>query len=61
MTLGGTNVYEGRTEERPTMGDGPRPQVEDVRRAVRLTRSVGLAAAGVAVVTAWALRRLTRP
>lgn len=61
VTLGGTNVYEGRTEERPTMGDGPKPRVADIRRAVKLTRAVGLAAAGAAVVTAWALRRLARP
>ncbi len=59
VTLGGKNVYEGRVEERPTMGDGPGPEVADIRRAVRLTRAVGLAAAGVAVLTAWALRRAT--
>ncbi|GAA3720093.1 cobalamin biosynthesis protein [Nonomuraea antimicrobica] len=58
VTLGGKNVYEGRTEERPTMGDGPSPEVGDIRRAVRLTRAVSLAAAGAAVATAWALRRL---
>ncbi|PRX58766.1 adenosylcobinamide-phosphate synthase [Nonomuraea fuscirosea] len=57
VRLGGTNVYAGRVEERPTMGDGPRPEVKDIRRAVRLTRAVGLAAAGVALVAAWALRR----
>lgn len=59
VTLGGRNVYEGRTEDRPTMGDGPRPEVKDIRRAVRLTRAVSLAAAGVAVLTAWSLRRAT--
>ncbi|TDD24303.1 cobalamin biosynthesis protein [Nonomuraea diastatica] len=56
VTLGGTNVYQGRVEHRPTMGDGPEPDVKDIRRAVRLTRAVTLAAAGTAVVTAWALR-----
>ncbi|MEV0232661.1 cobalamin biosynthesis protein [Nonomuraea sp. NPDC050786] len=56
VTLGGTNVYQGRTEHRPTMGDGPEPGVKDIRRAVRLTRAVSLAAAGVAVLTAWALK-----
>ncbi|MGN9847387.1 cobalamin biosynthesis protein [Nonomuraea sp. H19] len=60
VTLGGTNVYAGRTEHRPTMGDGPKPGVGDIRRAVRLTRAVSLAAAGAAVLTAWALRRATR-
>ncbi|MFC4122736.1 cobalamin biosynthesis protein [Nonomuraea zeae] len=57
VTLGGTNVYGGRIEHRPTMGDGPKPEVRDIRRAVRLTRAVSLAAAGAAVLTAWALRR----
>jgi adenosylcobinamide-phosphate synthase len=57
VTLGGTNVYGGRVEHRPTMGDGPKPEVKDIRRAVRLTRAVSLAAAGTAVLTAWALRR----
>ncbi|NUO97626.1 MAG: cobalamin biosynthesis protein [Nonomuraea sp.] len=56
VTLGGTNVYGGRTEHRPTMGDGPKPDVKDIRRAARLTRAVGLAAAGLAVLTAWGLR-----
>ncbi|SEN62334.1 cobalamin biosynthesis protein [Nonomuraea pusilla] len=49
VTLGGTNVYGGRTEHRPTMGVGPKPDVGDIRRAVRLTRLVGLAAAGAAL------------
>ncbi|PZG01859.1 cobalamin biosynthesis protein [Nonomuraea aridisoli] len=61
VTLGGENVYGGRTESRPTMGDGPRPDVQDIRRAVRLTRAVSLAAAGVAVLTAWGLRRAFSP
>ncbi|NRQ40830.1 cobalamin biosynthesis protein, partial [Nonomuraea sp. NN258] len=43
VTLGGTNVYGARTEHRPTMGDGPKPEVKDIRRAVRLTRAVGVA------------------
>jgi adenosylcobinamide-phosphate synthase len=57
VTLGGTNVYGGRTEHRPTMGNGPKPDVTDIRRAVRLTRTVSLAAAGVAVLTSYVLRR----
>ncbi|MEO3873985.1 cobalamin biosynthesis protein [Nonomuraea sp. B12E4] len=58
VTLGGTNVYGGRTEHRPTMGDGPKPDVKDIRRATRLTRAVSLAAAGAAVLTAWTLNRV---
>lgn len=60
VTLGGVNVYEGRTEERPTMGDGGPPQVRDIRRAVRLTRAVSWAAAGVAVAAAWTLAKRRR-
>ncbi|TDC09989.1 cobalamin biosynthesis protein [Nonomuraea longispora] len=57
VTLGGTNVYEGRAEHRPTMGDGPEPDVKDIRRAVRLTRTVSVAAAATTVLAAWALSR----
>jgi adenosylcobinamide-phosphate synthase len=49
VRLGGTNVYGGHTEHRPELGDGPRPRVADVRRAVRLGRAVGWAAAALAV------------
>lgn len=59
VTLGGTNVYGGRTEHRPTMGDGPAPSVRDIRRAVRLTRTVTLAAAALAVLAS--SRRRRRP
>ncbi|MFB9718595.1 cobalamin biosynthesis protein [Planobispora longispora] len=52
VTLGGTNVYGGRVEHRPEMGDGRKPEVRDIRRSVRLARAVGLAAAGLAVLTA---------
>ncbi|MGP3910949.1 cobalamin biosynthesis protein [Nonomuraea sp. 10N515B] len=59
VTLGGTNVYGGRTEHRPTMGDGPKPGVGDIRRAVRLTGMVSLAAVGVAVAASFLLNRAT--
>jgi adenosylcobinamide-phosphate synthase len=49
VRLGGTNVYGGHAEHRPELGDGPPPRVADVRRAVRLGRAVGWAAAGLAV------------
>ncbi|MFI6296911.1 cobalamin biosynthesis protein [Nonomuraea sp. NPDC050790] len=52
LTLGGTNVYGGRTEHRPTMGDGRAPETGDIRRAVRLTRAVSLTAAALAVLAA---------
>ncbi|MEV2270459.1 cobalamin biosynthesis protein [Nonomuraea africana] len=50
VTLGGVNVYGSRIEHRPEMGDGPPPEVRDIRRAVRLTRTVSLTAAAIAVL-----------
>ncbi|GAA0915022.1 cobalamin biosynthesis protein [Nonomuraea longicatena] len=58
LTLGGTNVYGGRVEHRPTMGDGRAPEVADIRRAVRLTRAVGLTAAALSVLGAGAVSLL---
>lgn len=54
VRLGGRNVYSGRIEHRPVLGDRRPPAVADIHRAVRLSRAVcaaaaGLAAAGVAV------------
>ncbi|GAA2268179.1 cobalamin biosynthesis protein [Nonomuraea roseoviolacea subsp. roseoviolacea] len=59
VTLGGANVYGGRIEHRPTMGDGRKPGVGDVRPAVRLARMVGFAASAlcVAAVAARASRK----
>ena len=45
LRLGGPVVYQGRTEERPWLGDGRTPGVEDVRRAARLSLAVGFASA----------------
>ncbi len=54
VRLGGTNVYFGRAEDRPLLGDGPPPAASDVHRAVRLS-----AAAGTIAVSVAALRALT--
>ncbi|QUX30426.1 cobalamin biosynthesis protein [Nocardiopsis akebiae] len=51
-TLGGANVYGGREERRPAMGDGPRAGVGDIRRAARLARAVHLGALAVAAAVA---------
>jgi adenosylcobinamide-phosphate synthase len=40
LRLGGTNRYGGRLEERPPLGDGAAPGVDDIDRAVRLLRRV---------------------
>ncbi|GAA3344678.1 hypothetical protein GCM10020358_48910 [Amorphoplanes nipponensis] len=54
VRLGGRNVYFGRTETRPLLGDGPRPAAAHLRRAARLSGAAGLGAvvlaAGVALL-----------
>lgn len=57
VRLGGVNSYAGAVENRGTLGDGRTPGVADVRRAVRLSRSVGAVAAVVSVVGAAVARR----
>ncbi len=56
LRLGGTNRYGDRVEERPPLGDGKPPGVDDIDRAVALSRDCTLLlaatfAAGAAV--AW--------
>ncbi len=58
LRLGGRTVYRNHVEDRPSLGDGRAPEVADIRRAVRLSRRVQAVSAGVAVVAAWALRRM---
>jgi adenosylcobinamide-phosphate synthase len=41
VRLGGRNVYFGRSEERPALGDGEPPRVADIRRAARLSGAIG--------------------
>jgi adenosylcobinamide-phosphate synthase len=48
VTLGGRTVYRHGVEERPRLGDGPAPGPGDLRRAARLSRRVGVAAAVLA-------------
>ena len=45
VSLGGTNVYQGRPERRGTLGDGPPPTARDLARAVWLSRLVRRGAA----------------
>jgi adenosylcobinamide-phosphate synthase len=45
VRLGGQNVYFGRSEVRPFLGDGPRPSAGHLRRAARISGLVGAAAA----------------
>jgi len=55
VRLGGANSYGGRIERRPILGEGAPPTAADLRRAVLLTRLVGLAATMVAVGMALAV------
>jgi adenosylcobinamide-phosphate synthase len=61
VRLCGRNVYSGRTEVRPLIGDGPRPSARHVRRAGRMSGVVGAlalaVAAGVAAVRGVAVQR----
>jgi adenosylcobinamide-phosphate synthase len=52
VMLGGRTVYRHGIEERPRLGDGPPPGPADLRRAARLSRLVGGAAAVLAAALA---------
>jgi len=56
VRLGGRNVYFGRSEVRPLLGDGPRPSAVHLRRAARVSGAVGAAAVALAAATAWVRR-----
>jgi len=52
VRLGGRNVYFGRTEDRPRLGDGPAPSGRDIERAAKLSTVVSAAAANPLVKVA---------
>jgi adenosylcobinamide-phosphate synthase len=52
VRLGGANRYGGRLEQRPYLGGGRPPGLEDVARAVRLSRIVEWAALALCAVVA---------
>ncbi|MEH1101700.1 cobalamin biosynthesis protein [Micromonospora sp. CPCC 205561] len=58
VRLGGRNVYFGRSEVRPFLGDGPRPEARHLARAARVSGAVGLAALGVATAYPLTVGRL---
>ena len=45
VSLGGRNVYHGRIDDRPVLGDGRRPKADDIRRAAKLSGLIATAAA----------------
>lgn len=60
VRLGGPTQYRYQLEIRPALGDGPAPGVNDLRRAVRLSRLVQSAAVVLAVALS-AVVRTGRP
>jgi adenosylcobinamide-phosphate synthase len=52
VRLGGRNVYFGRSETRPFLGDGPKPAAGHLHRAARVSGAVGFCAATAAVAVA---------
>jgi adenosylcobinamide-phosphate synthase len=52
VRLGGTSAYAGTAEHRPVLGQGRAAEPGDIRRAVRLCRTVTIAAAAAAAVVA---------
>jgi adenosylcobinamide-phosphate synthase len=52
VRLGGPTQYAHELEIRPTLGDGRIPEIDDLARAVRLSRAVQMLAAAVAVSVA---------
>ena len=55
VSLGGTNVYQGRAERRGTLGDGPPPGPADLDRAIRLSRLIAFAATVLCAAAAYLL------
>ncbi|MCE3552084.1 cobalamin biosynthesis protein [Pseudonocardia sp. RS11V-5] len=52
VRLGGRTEYSYGAEDRPSLGHGPAPVPADLVRAARLSRAVGLLAAGVGAAVA---------
>ncbi|MCW2798574.1 MAG: cobalamin biosynthesis protein [Aeromicrobium sp.] len=52
VQLGGTNTYGARVEHRPTLGEGPPAQPNDIRRAVQLADAVDLGALALSALIA---------
>lgn len=52
LRFGGRNVYAGRVEDRPAMGDGRPPNRTDLRRVAKLSAGITVAAAALAALVA---------
>jgi adenosylcobinamide-phosphate synthase len=60
VRLGGPTQYAHQLEIRPTLGDGPAPRVDDLVRAVRLSRAVQFVGAALATAAVSAACRSGR-
>lgn len=60
VRLGGPTQYAHQLEIRPALGDGPPPQIADLRRAVRLSRAVQFVTAALATLAVSAACRSGR-
>ena len=60
VSLGGSNVYDGRTEDRGVLGDGPPARVGDIDRAARLAQLVSATALAGAVALRLGISRPPR-
>lgn len=61
VRLGGRNVYHGRVEVRPMLGRGPLPGPPEIRRAARISRTVGAFALLVSIGVVGARHAICRP
>jgi adenosylcobinamide-phosphate synthase len=61
VRLGGRTIYPYGAQDRPILGEGPRPAVGDLARAARLSRLVGWSAVALAAATAGRARRRPSP
>jgi adenosylcobinamide-phosphate synthase len=57
VSIGGTNVYDGRVEDRGVLGRGPAATARDIDPARRLATRVGLASLAVAALVASLVER----
>ena len=51
--LGGANDYDGMIEQRPLLGEGRPPDVDDLRRAVRLSATTSYLLGVTSLAYAW--------
>lgn len=60
VELGGTLTYDGRVDERPQLGTGPRPCAADIARAISLADRIELLLVGSLAAAALLTRRERR-